>query len=85
MVWLPIKDLETFDRFLRDAEDAGAGPLLVAEVRMQPLTDPMKMNGCALVLSGAPADLAGVLDPVCAWVAGLGQGGRGGAWWSAQM
>jgi 23S rRNA (adenine2030-N6)-methyltransferase len=85
MVWLPLKDLETFDRFLRDAEDAGAGALLVAEVRMRPLTDPMKMNGCALVLAGAPPDLAGVLDPVCAWVAGLGEQGLGRAWWSAQL
>jgi hypothetical protein len=41
----------------------------------------MKMNGCALVIAGAPAGLEGPLGEVCAWVAGLGEGeGRGEAW-----
>jgi 23S rRNA (adenine2030-N6)-methyltransferase len=77
LVWLPLKDLETFDGFLRDLEDAGPGPLLVAETRMRPLSDPLKMNGCALVLAGAPADLAEPLTAVCGWTARtLGQGGE---------
>jgi 23S rRNA (adenine2030-N6)-methyltransferase len=80
LVWLPLKDLETFDGFLRDLEDATAAPLLVAETRMRPLTDPMKMNGCALVLAGpGVADdetLSADLDAICGWVAGtLGEGG----------
>jgi 23S rRNA (adenine2030-N6)-methyltransferase len=76
LVWLPIKDLETFDAFLRDLEDAQVGPLLVAEARMRPLSDPMKMNGCALVCVDAPAGLAGELEAICGWtVARPGEGG----------
>jgi 23S rRNA (adenine2030-N6)-methyltransferase len=80
MVWLPLKDLATFDAFLADFEDA-VGPPLVAECRMRPLSDPMKMNGCALVLLGAPADLAEPLSDICRWTAEtLGDGGEGRVW-----
>lgn len=76
LIWLPLKDLETFDAFLRDLEDAVAEPILVAETRMRPLTDPMKMNGCALVLVDAPTGLDGELETICGWVAEtLGEGG----------
>ena len=75
LVWLPIKDLETLDCFLRDLEDEVAAPMIVAECRMRPLTDPMKMNGCALVLVGGP-DLTAPLASICGWVAqSLGAGG----------
>lgn len=84
MVWLPLKDLETFDGFLRDAEDACCARLLVGETRMRPLTDPMKMNGCALVLLRGPDAMLEPLNDVCAWVAQtLGDGGRGQAWASS--
>jgi 23S rRNA (adenine2030-N6)-methyltransferase len=77
LVWLPLKDLETFDGFLRDLEDEVRAPALVAEARMRPLTDPMKMNGCALVLLGAPAGMDGVLEAVCGWTAStLGERGE---------
>lgn len=69
LVWLPLKDLETFDAFLRDAQDALAAPLLVAETRMRPLVDPLKMNGCALVLLGAPPGFAESLSAICGWMA----------------
>jgi 23S rRNA (adenine2030-N6)-methyltransferase len=76
LVWLPLKDLETFDGFLRDLEDAVEAPMLVAETRMRPLTDPLKMNGCALVLLGAPQDMALELQAICGWTAAtLGQDG----------
>ena len=76
LVWLPLKDLETFDGFLRDLEDAIEAQALVAETRMRPLTDPMKMNGCALVLLGAPDGLAGDLETLCGWTARtLGESG----------
>lgn len=75
LVWLPLKDLETFDAFLRDLEDAGLPPALVCEARIRPLADPMKMNGCALVLWNGP-DLATDLADICGWVAqALGDGG----------
>ena len=70
LVWLPLKDLETFDAFLRDLEEEGGGPMLVAETRMRPLSDPLRMNGCALVLLGDGAEpLAPQLDAVCRWTA----------------
>lgn len=68
LVWLPIKDLETLDSFLRDLEDEVSAPMLVAETRMRPLSDPMKMNGCALVTMGGP-DLAAPLAAICGWTA----------------
>lgn len=75
LVWLPIKDLETLDSFLRDLEDEVDAPMLVAEARVRPLSDPMKMNGCALVLVGGP-DLAAPFAAICGWVAeALGTGG----------
>lgn len=79
MVWLPLKDLATFDGFLADFEDAVLDPVLVAETRIAPLADPMRMNGCALVLVGAPASLRGPLETICGWVAetcGSGGGAR---------
>ncbi len=75
LVWLPLKDLETFDGFLRDLEDEVDAPLQVAEARVRPWSDPMKMNGCALVLMGGP-DLEAPLAAICGWVAqALGAGG----------
>lgn len=68
LVWLPVKDLETLDAFLRDLEDQVAAPMRVAETRIRPLTDPMKMNGCALVLVNGP-DLSDALEAICGWVA----------------
>jgi 23S rRNA (adenine2030-N6)-methyltransferase len=77
LVWLPLKDLETFDGFLRDLEDVADASVLVAETRMRPLTDPLKMNGCALVLLGAPADMAPALRSICRWTAAtLGEAGE---------
>jgi 23S rRNA (adenine2030-N6)-methyltransferase len=73
LVWLPLKDLETFDAFLRGLD----APALVAEARMRPLDNPMKMNGCALVLVGGP-DMSGDLEALCAWTTGaLGENGAG--------
>ncbi|MFL5296495.1 MAG: 23S rRNA (adenine(2030)-N(6))-methyltransferase RlmJ [Phenylobacterium sp.] len=77
LVWLPLKDLETFDAFLRDLEDEDLGPLLVGEARMRPLGDPLKMNGCALVVLRAPPGLAQPLAAICGWtVRTLGEDGK---------
>ena len=79
MIWLPLKDLETFDAFLRDLE--GCGDLLVAEVRLRPLRDPLRMNGCALVVAGAPSGLDADLEAICRWTAEtLGEGGSARVW-----
>jgi len=80
-VWLPLKDLETFDAFLRMVEPTGAD-LLIAEARLKPLTDPMKMNGCAMVVANAPAGLDAPLAEICGWVVDrLGEtGGKASVW-----
>jgi len=66
-IWTPLKDLETFDGFLRRLN--GAGPVLVAEARLRPLTDPMKMNGCAMVVVNPPEGADAVAAEICGWVA----------------
>jgi 23S rRNA (adenine2030-N6)-methyltransferase len=76
MAWLPLKDLATFDGFLGELGDAARAPILVAEARIAPLTDPMRMNGCALAVVGAPPGLSNALEAICGWVAAaLGRGG----------
>jgi len=85
-IWLPIKDLETFDAFLRTMENVAPktvmGNLLVAELRLRPLTDPMKMNGCAMVMIGAPASVDEAAAQAGGWLASrLGEtGGRSRVW-----
>lgn len=77
LAWLPLKDLETFDGFLRMLEDVVDAPMLAAETRIRPLTDPMKMNGCALVLVGGVGGMMEPLKAASTWTAGtLGQGGE---------
>lgn len=66
-IWTPLKDMETFDGFLRRL--APAGPALVAEARLRPMTNPMKMNGCAVVILGASAAIETAANEVCGWVA----------------
>lgn len=79
MIWLPLKDLETFDSFLRQVEEPEA--LLVAEARLRPLRDPLRMNGCALVIASAPEGLQADLEAICRWtVAVLGEGGEARVW-----
>lgn len=63
-VWTPIKDMETFDGFLRRL----SGNVLVAEARLRPLTNPMKMNGCAMVILNPPEDADAAAVEVCGWV-----------------
>lgn len=79
-IWTPIKDLETFDGFLRRL--GGAGPVLVCEARLRPLTNPMKMNGCAMVVLNPPAGTEAVARQICDWVAAmLGEAGAKGDVW----
>lgn len=83
-VWTPLKDLETFDGFLRWLAETGGRGALVAEARLRPLTNPMKMNGCALVMLNSPRDAAAAAIEVCDWVAGvLGEAGARAEVWTA--
>ncbi|WP_066730314.1 23S rRNA (adenine(2030)-N(6))-methyltransferase RlmJ [Caulobacter sp. CCH9-E1] len=85
-IWLPLKDLETFDAFLRAMETvipkSVGGDLLVAELRLRPLIDPMKMNGSAMVMVGAPASVEAAAVEAGDWIAArLGEaGGRSRVW-----
>jgi 23S rRNA (adenine2030-N6)-methyltransferase len=80
-VWLPLKDLETFDGFLRSV--AFAKGALVVEVRLRPLLDPMRMNGCALVIAKPTPGLEAPLREACEWVVGaLGEPGGAARLWS---
>ena len=79
-VWTPLKDMETFDGFLRRLAPAGAA--LVAEARLRPLTNPMKMNGCAMVVLGASPAIEAAAKEVCGWVtATLGDPGSKAEIW----
>ncbi len=64
-VWTPLKDLETFDGFLRRLKAGGAERVLVGEARLRPLHDPMKMNGCAMVVVNPPAGLEAEMRAIC--------------------
>ena len=71
LIWLPLKDLETWDAFLRHLErDLTEGELtrppeiLAAELRLRPLTNPMKMNGCALVAVNPPDGFASQFEAI---------------------
>ena len=79
-IWTPLKDLATFDTFLGNLEDAARGaPVLVAEVRLRPLTDPMRLNGCAMIVVGAPPTLDAHARTVVDWIAQhLGEAGAEG-------
>jgi 23S rRNA (adenine2030-N6)-methyltransferase len=73
-VWLPIKDLETLDAFQRRIE-ALHMPGFMAEARIRPLDDPMKMNGCAMLVLGAP-DARPAAEEAATWIVEtLGQAG----------
>ncbi len=68
IIWLPLKDLETFDGFLRRLEAGVAPAALVVEARLRPLDDPMRMNGCALVVINPPTGLETDAAATCDWV-----------------
>jgi 23S rRNA (adenine2030-N6)-methyltransferase len=84
LIWLPLKDLETYDSWLRQMErevlDDSEARMLVAEVRLRPLSNPMKMNGCVLACLNAPqgfeAQLAMIVTDVAAALGEDGASGR---------
>lgn len=83
-IWTPLKDLETFDAFVRRLERSVDGPLLAAEARLRSLGNPMQLNGCALVFLNAPNDLAQALKPALDWIVAQGADpGAGVRMWTA--
>ncbi len=79
-IWLPIKDLDSFDAFASRIDDACAGaPAITIEVRLRPLIDPMRLNGCAMVVINPPAGLSRPAATAAAWIAQtLGEAGSAG-------
>ena len=70
VIWLPIKDLTGLDDFLGRVEDlAGPRSVLVAETRLRPLSDPMTMNGCAVVVINPSPGLEASSREIVEWVA----------------
>lgn len=76
-LWAPLKDLATFDSLVGEVEDAatdavaaGTPALLVSEVRLRPLNDPMRMNGCAMLVLGPPPGAAEAAAAAADWIAG---------------
>jgi 23S rRNA (adenine2030-N6)-methyltransferase len=65
-IWAPLKDLESLDALTRRIEALSPRGLELAEVRLRPLRDPMKMNGSVMLLVDAPEVDAG---SICTWVA----------------
>ncbi|EGF89506.1 hypothetical protein ABI_39200 [Asticcacaulis biprosthecium C19] len=66
LIWLPLKDLETFDAWLRSLERE-IDPMpdnLIAELRLRPLWNPMKMNGCVLMAVNPPENFAAHLRSI---------------------
>ncbi|MBO9708744.1 MAG: 23S rRNA (adenine(2030)-N(6))-methyltransferase RlmJ [Caulobacter sp.] len=81
--WMPIKDLETFDAFMRAMETV-TDDALAAELRLRPLTDPMKMNGSAMVIVGTPKAAEDAIAQATGWLAeNLGQAGAKARVWRA--
>jgi len=81
--WMPLKDLETFDAFMRAMETV-TKDALAAELRLRPLTDPMKMNGCAMVMVGAPKAAEPAIAEITTWLAEhLGDAGAKARIWRA--
>ncbi len=83
-IWTPLKDMETFDGFIRRLEQAKAGRVLVAEARLRPLNNPMKMNGCTMTVVNAPSGAEAAAAEICGWVAAtLGDAGARAEVWRA--
>ena len=75
--WTPIKDLTGFDAIVMALADASApAPTMVAQVRLRPLSDPMQMNGCAMIVANPPLGLDGRIAQAADWIAlRLGESG----------
>ncbi|MFJ6023204.1 23S rRNA (adenine(2030)-N(6))-methyltransferase RlmJ [Brevundimonas sp. NPDC092305] len=82
-IWTPLKDMETFDGFLRRLSQSGVNGALVAEARLRPLANPMKMNGCTMVVLNPPAGAEAAASEICGWVANtLGDAGARAEVWT---
>lgn len=79
-VWAPIKDLASFDDLTGTLGDAAGGaPVMIAEVRLRGLDDPMRLNGCAMAVINPPAGLEAPAAAAAGWIASeIGEAGAVG-------
>ncbi len=78
-IWTPLKDLETFDAFIRRLETEVGQGMAVAELRLNALDNPLKMNGCAMIFFNFSVELLESLKPALEWIAVTSGGARAGA------
>jgi 23S rRNA (adenine2030-N6)-methyltransferase len=80
-VWAPIKDLAGFDALCGEIEDAaGERPVLIAEARLRAPDDPLRLNGCAMIIVNPTRGLGAQAREAAAWIAatfGDGDGADG--------
>ena len=83
LLWAPLKDLETLDRLARQVEALRPAPAgFVAEIRLRPPLDPMRLNGCAIVAINPPEGLGAAVEAAGTWVAArLGEEGASSRLW----
>ena len=79
LIWAPLKDLETFDSLVRAIEAGVSAPGLAAELRLRPPLDPLRLNGCGLLVINLPGpSMRSALEEAGAWIAAtLGEPGAG--------
>ena len=76
-LWAPLKDLDGFDRLMAGVETASGVTGAAVELRLRPLDDPLRLNGCAMILLNAPQGVDAAVESA-AWLAGaLGDAGAG--------
>ncbi len=74
-VWAPIKDLAGFDALVGSLEESAVALLLI-ETRLRPPNDPLRINGCAMIVINPPAGLEAPAAAAASWIAGaLGEAG----------
>lgn len=86
-IWAPLKDLAGFDALLARIEDAASpAPLLLAETRLRAPDDPLRLNGCAMIIVNPTSELEQPAGVAAAWIAealgepsGFGRTGRVGS------
>jgi 23S rRNA (adenine2030-N6)-methyltransferase len=79
-LWAPIKELAAFDALVTAVHEAADGAaVLLIEARLRAPDDPLRMNGCAMVVVNPPAGVAEAGAQAAQWVAAaLGERGAEG-------
>ena len=68
-LWAPIEDLDGLNSLMVGVEDAARGaPVLLAETRLRPLDDPVRLNGSAMFVLNPSASLASPAQEIVSWM-----------------